>query len=191
MPMKLYLASKSPRRQELLQMITPEFTVISSDFDESTVPENKPEEYVKTLAYGKAADTDPQYAQNGVVIGCDTIVVSPQGKIFGKPKDAADAAEMLRTLSGTTHSVITGVCLYTAQKQHSFSVTSLVTFYPLSEQEIEEYLACGEFADKAGAYGIQGKGGLLCEKINGDYFNIVGLPVAALSRALKAFSTAK
>ena len=187
MPMKLYLASKSPRRQELLQMITSDFTVISSAFDESTVPEDNPVEYVKTLAYGKAADTDPRYAADGIVIGCDTVVVSPQGKIFGKPKDAKDAANMLRTLSGNTHSVITGVCLYTAQKQYTFSVTSLVTFYPLSEQEIAEYLACGEFTDKAGAYGIQGKGGLLCEKIDGDYFNIVGLPVAALSRALKTF----
>ena len=191
MPMKLYLASKSPRRYELLQMITPDFTVISSEFDESSVPTTDPETYVKELAYGKAAHTAPQFSSDGIVIGCDTIVVSPQDEIFGKPKDPNDAAAMLRILSGATHSVITGVCLYTAEKQMTFSVKSLVTFYPLSEEEIKEYLACGEYADKAGAYGIQGKGGLFCEKIEGDYFNIVGLPVAALSRALKCFRHAE
>ena len=165
--MKLYLASKSPRRQELLQMITTDFTVVDSDFDEKAVPLTEPEQYAISLACGKAihaAVTDP----DALIIGCDTVVVSPDGRIFGKPADEAEGFSMLKTLSGQTHSVITGVCLHDKNRTESFAVRSEVTFYPLSDEEIAEYLACGEYKDKAGAYGIQGKGGLLCKKIDGD-----------------------
>lgn len=188
--MKLYLASKSPRRNELLQMITTNFSVINSTFNEKEVPLSKPEAYVKQLAFGKASHTSYNTDENAIIIGCDTIVVSPEGIIFGKPKNYDDAFSMLKTLSGQTHSVITGVCLYSAGRAETFAVKTAVTFYPLSDDEIHEYLFYNEYVDKAGAYGIQGKGGLLCKKIEGDYFNIVGLPVASLSRALKSCSFA-
>ena len=187
MPMKLYLASKSPRRQELLQLITTDFTVIDSTFDEDAVPVLQPEEYVKALALGKASHTAKNLSDTDIIIGCDTVVVSPQGEIFGKPKDRADAFLMIKTLAGNTHTVITGVSLLGKNKDMTFAVKSHVTFYPLTDDEINEYLDTLEYTDKAGAYGIQGKGSLLCEKIDGDYFNIVGLPVSALARALKRF----
>ena len=187
MPMKLYLASKSPRRQELLQLITTDFTVIDSTFDEDAVPVLQPEEYVKALALGKASHTAKKLSDTDIIIGCDTVVVSPQGDIFGKPQDRADAYRMINELAGNTHTVITGVSLLGKEKDFTFAVKSFVTFYPLTEDEINEYLDTLEYTDKAGAYGIQGKGSLLCEKIDGDYFNIVGLPVSALARALKRF----
>jgi septum formation protein len=186
--MKLYLASQSPRRQELLQLITSDFTVVESDFDEKEVAFCLPESYVQKLARGKARHAklpDAVFPVDAAVIGCDTIVVSPEGRIFGKPESRMDAFAMLMELSGRTHSVITGVCLRTADRENTFAVTTKVTFYPLTPKEIERYLACGEYADKAGAYGIQGKGSLLCQTINGDYFNIVGLPVSRLARELE------
>ncbi len=185
--MTLYLASKSPRRKELLGMITPEFTVVSSDFEEKEIPLCEAEEYVKLLAKGKAMHANAPLSMDAVIIGCDTVVVAPSGEIFGKPEDEADAFRMLYELSGNTHRVITGVCLYSKEKSTTFAVTAYVTFYPLTAAEIKEYLSSMEHIDKAGAYGIQGKGGLLCEKIEGDYFNIVGLPVAKLARVLKEF----
>ena len=187
MPMRLYLASKSPRRQELLRLITDDFTVVDSTFDETLIPMLPPEEYVKKLAWGKASHTALTLGANDIIIGCDTVVVSPKGEIFGKPKNRADAYRMIQELSGNTHTVITGVILFGTMREITFSVKSHVTFYPLTDDEINEYLDTMEYTDKAGAYGIQGKGSLLCEKIDGDYFNIVGLPVSALSRALKRF----
>ena len=123
------------------------------------------------------------------MIGGDTVVVSPDGEIMGKPADRADGARMLRRLSGATHQVITAVALLArmedgTERERVFSVSTDVTFYPLSDEEIERYLDSGEPFDKAGAYGIQGLGGLLVEKINGDYNNVVGLPVAKLYREL-------
>ncbi len=170
-----------------MQMITPDFAIVESDFDEKEVEVCEAEEYVKLLAKGKAVHADCPLSDDAVIIGCDTVVVSPGGEIFGKPVDKADGYAMLKALSGNTHRVITGVCLHSRSHTMTFAVTAHVTFYPLSHEEIEDYLSCGEYQDKAGAYGIQGKGGLLCEKIEGDYFNIVGLPAARLSRELKHF----
>ena len=184
MPVKLFLASKSPRRRELLQQITTDFTIIDSDFDEKEISVCAPEKYVQILAEGKASHTGKIPAEDELIIGCDTVVVSPDGKIFGKPADETEGFAMLKSLSGRTHSVITGVCLYSKNICHTFYSETRVTFYPLSDAEIRSYLSCLEYQDKAGGYGIQGKGALLCEKIEGDYFNIVGLPIAALSRAL-------
>ncbi len=185
-PMELYLASKSPRRHELLQQITSDFTIINSTFDEREVPLCDPEEYVKKLAYGKATHTTQPLNDGTVIIGCDTIVVSPDNTIFGKPKNNEDGFMMLKKLSGKTHSVITGVCLYSKSSSKTFAVKTLVTFYPLLDEEIRHFLSCGEYTDKAGAYGIQGKGALLCQKIEGDYFNVVGLPIATLARELNS-----
>ena len=170
-------------------MITDDFAIVDSDFDEKAVPLTTPEQYAQTLASGKAAHARIKADDDTVIIGCDTIVVSPDGEVFGKPENEAEGFSMLRKLSGRTHFVITGVCLHSMHRSDIFPVRSAVTFYPLSDKEIREYLACGEYKDKAGAYGIQGKGGLLCQKVEGDYFNIVGFPAAEISRRLRAFES--
>ena len=186
----LILASKSPRRQELLKMITTDFVVRVPVFDEGPIMAAglSPEETVRRLSAGKAAAALDAFSREGeLFISGDTVVVSPDGEIMGKPKDRADAARMLRALSGRTHQVITGITLAAPGRMETFSVTTSVTFYHLSQQEIEDYLDTGEPFDKAGGYGIQGLGGLLVKEIQGDYYNVVGLPVAALFRAWKRF----
>ncbi len=180
--MKLILASASPRRKELLRYITEDFTVRVSNADE-TVPDGlTPEETVKYLSRVKAGAVwhdDPEET----VVASDTIVVI-DGRVLGKPHGEAEARAMLRTLSGRTHTVFTGVCVRTAAQERVFAERTEVTFYPLTEEEISAYVATGEPMDKAGAYGIQGKGSLLVRKIDGDFYNVMGLPVAALWRAL-------
>ncbi len=183
--MEIILASASPRRRELIKLIYEETEFVSADVNED-VPdaieiENAPEFLAckKALAVAKDYKTD-------LVIGCDTSVII-DNIILGKPKDDNDAFNMLKTLSGRTHKVITGCCLVKDGKTLSFSCTSYVKFYDLNDAEINEYIKTGECDDKAGAYGIQGKGSLLVEKIDGDYFNIVGLPVSMLNRCIKNF----
>lgn len=181
---KIILASASPRRKELLTTAGVEFEVLVSEADE-TVPEGTaPKDAAIMTAEKKALAV----AENcdGIVIGADTTVVI-DGKILGKPKDEADAADMLRTLSGREHEVITGVCITDGEKTEKFAQVSRVRFYALTEDEIAAYVATKEPMDKAGSYGIQGRGCVLVESIEGDYFNIVGLPVAATVRALKVF----
>lgn len=183
--MKIILASASPRRRELLKYIAPEFEVIPADIDETLpgdVPAEKSAEY---LAVQKAKHTAKQYPE-ATVIGSDTVVIIDD-KILGKPADEADAARMLKMLSGRTHRVITGVSLARGERSDSFSCVTRVTFYPLSDEEIRGYIATGEPADKAGAYGIQGYGSVLVRGIEGDFFNVMGLPVAALKRRLDDF----
>lgn len=186
--MSYILASGSPRRQELLKLITEDFTVHPVDADE-TLPAGMPVEMAAAyLADLKAKTAAVQFPEE-IVIGCDTIVLLGD-EIMGKPKDREDAFRMLRQLSGETHSVLTGVSLYYGKQTTVFTTETMVTFYPLSDAEIEAYLDTGEPFDKAGAYGIQGKGSLLVQGIEGDYFNVVGLPVAALSRQLRQFEKA-
>lgn len=180
--MKIVLASASPRRKELMQLINTDFDVRPSDFDETGISAKTPEELVKKLAEGKALATD--YRQDETVIGCDT-VVAVGGEVLGKPKDKADAVRMMHLLSGCTHSVYTGVCILHSGKKHIFAEETKVTFFPLSEEEIEAYTDSAEPYDKAGAYGIQGKAGLFVEKIEGDYNNVVGFPAARVNRVLK------
>jgi len=187
---QVYLASKSPRRCQLLGNIVEHFIALDSGFDESTVDHEalSPRDLAVTLSCKKAETLLSRLSgENDLVIGGDTVVVSPAGKVFGIPKDRKEAKKMLLTLSGNTHSVITGMTILTKEKTFSFSSETAVTFYPLTDEEIEEYLDTGEPFDKAGAYGIQGKGGLLVEEIRGDYFTVVGLPVAKLNIALKRF----
>ena len=185
--MSLILASGSPRRKELLQLITEDFTVYSVDADE-TLPAGMPVEMAAAYLADLKASTAAKIFPDQIVIGCDTIVLLGD-EIMGKPKDREDAHRMLRALSGETHSVLTGTSLYYGTQTTVFTTETLVTFYPLSDAEIERYLDTGEPFDKAGAYGIQGKGSLLVQGIEGDYFHVVGLPVAALSRALTQFET--
>lgn len=179
----IILASKSPRRKELLSLITTDFIIDSADVDE-TLPKNiSPSDAVLYLSKIKA---QPFKNSGNIVIGADT-VVALDGKILGKPKDFDDAFSMLKMLNGNTHSVFTGVTIIKDEKSTSFFVKTDVKMYNLSESEIEDYINSGESFDKAGSYAIQGKGSLLVEKIDGDYFNVVGLPVSRLARELKNF----
>ena len=187
----IILASGSPRRKELLGYIYPEFSVYPSPFDEKSLDPAglSPEELVRALSRHKAEAVYRLARKDGadpLVIGGDTVVVSPEGEVLGKPRDGEDAARMLRLLSGACHRVITGVSLFWREgaedRAETFSVTTRVWFYPLTEGEIAGYIASGEPFDKAGGYGIQGKGGLLAEKIEGDYWTVFGLQAGRLQR---------
>ena len=177
----IILASKSPRRRELLGLCGVEFDVKTTEADE-TLPENiSPEEAVCMLSRIKAEALSDK---ENIIIGADT-VVAVDNEILGKPKDREDAILMLSKLSGRAHSVYTGVTLMKGDEVITFCEETKVEFYELSRKEIEDYVATGECDDKAGSYGIQGLGGLLCRGIEGDYNNVVGLPVARLFRELK------
>lgn len=176
----LILASKSPRRRELLSLITTDFEIKSADVDESLPDGISPKEAVEYLSKIKA---EPFNNGVDIVIGADT-VVAVDDEILGKPADRQQAAEMLKSLSGKYHSVFTGVTVIKPENTITFSVETKVKFFDLTDEEIRNYIATGECDDKAGAYGIQGKGALLVEKINGDYFNVVGLPVSELNKYL-------
>ena len=179
----LVLASQSPRRRELLKFITEDFTVKSAEVDE-TLPENiSPADAVLYLSRIKAL---PFKNNTDTVIGADT-VVAINGKILGKPNGKNEAIAMLKLLSGREHSVFTGVTLIRGDKEESFFCETKVKFFELSDKMIDDYILTGEPFDKAGAYGIQGYGCLLVEKISGDYFNVVGLPVSLLNRSLRDF----
>lgn len=187
--MELILASKSPRRIEILRNVGYDFTITPASYDESTVDLSaNPVKGVEKLAEGKVKavfDTLPSVAKlNTVVLGADTIVVC-DGEVMLKPKDESDAARMLKKLSGKTHQVYTAVALATAKETNIFVEKTDVYFYNLTEDEIDEYIKTGEPMDKAGAYGIQGKGCFLVKKIDGDYFNVVGLPISSVMRQLK------
>ena len=179
---KIILASASPRRKELLETAGAEFEIIVADVDESVPEGTKPEDAAIMTAEKKALAVAESH-KDSVVIGADTIVVAGE-KILGKPTDKADARRMLSMLSGVEHKVITGVCLACGDKKITFAQVSKVKFYDLTDDEINAYVETGEPMDKAGAYGIQGKGCVLVEKIEGDYFNIVGLPVARVMKEL-------
>ena len=182
---KIVLASKSPRRQELLERIgITDFTVRVPDADESYDPAMTPEEIVchisrvKSMALARADDE--------IVITADTMVFLDDQRL-GKPADEADALRMLTALQGRHHTVCTGVTVRQGGRSVTEVETTDVYFRPAAEAELLGYIATGEPMDKAGAYGIQGKGSLLVEKIHGDYFNVVGLPVMRLSRMLQQF----
>ena len=184
----LVLASASPRRQELLRNAGISFTVQPADVDETPLPGEPPRECAERLARDKALAVWRLRPQD-VVLGADTIVVVDEA-ILGKPIDAADAARMLRQLSGRVHRVITGVCVVEAagtgenRELRTASETTLVTMNDLSDDEIREYVATGEPMDKAGAYAIQGMASRWIPRIEGDYSNVVGLPVALVYRML-------
>lgn len=185
--MKLILASQSPRRKELMQLLQYPFDIVPSDFDEASIAAETPTDYVQTLALEKAKTVQKTMQENDViVIGADTIVVQ-HNRIFGKPKDAQEVVAMLRQLSGDTHHVYTAVALVTNESIHTFYEKTDVTFYSLMDEEIQAYIKTKEPFDKAGSYGIQGYGALFVEKIHGDYFNVVGLPIARLKRELRPF----
>ena len=185
--MALILASQSPRRKVLMGFITTDFTV-DVCMEEEKVEEDTPaDQAVQQLALQKAKWVAKRHPGD-VVIGCDT-VVAIDGEILGKPKSEEDAANMLRKLSGKKHQVYTGVALVQDDREECFVSTTGVKFYELEDELVDWYVATGEPADKAGAYGIQGNGSILVEGLEGDYFTVMGLPVGRLYRELKKFMT--
>ena len=197
---RIILASASPRRRELLSLITKEFEVMTSDVDERSIESRIISEHedmleaavamTKALSRAKAGliiEGLKEDEEDPVVIGADTCVVT-KDEILGKPQDREDAVRMLSKLSGITHYVITGVTVMTKDKIKDFAEVSEVNFYDkdeYQERRIAEYCDSDEPYDKAGAYGIQGRGALLIKEIKGDYYNIMGLPVARLARELQ------
>ena len=182
--MRIILASASPRRQELLKRIFPEFSVIPADIEEK-LPEDIGPEFAPVFLAAQKADAVATRHPTDLIIAADTVVLA-DGLILGKPKDKTDAKKMLAFLSGKTHKVITGCCIQKGKNASSFSTESQVTFFDLTQDEIDFYVDSGASDGKAGAYGIQDGGALFVEKIDGDYYNIVGLPIARLNREIKS-----
>lgn len=173
----LVLASKSPRRAEILKNAGVDFTVRVQDADETLPADISPENAVMYLAEIKARAVKREKGE--IVLGADTVVVL-NGKILGKPNSREQAFSMLRALSGKTHSVFTGVCAVSDEKTEKFFEKTDVTFLEISDSEINGYIDTGEPFDKAGAYGIQGFASKFVKSINGDYFNVVGLPICKI-----------
>jgi septum formation protein len=188
--MKLVLASASPRRAEILRNAGFRYEVRPADTDETLLADENAEHYVRRLAEHKARIVSDAVARNGakcLVIGADTTVVAA-GQILGKPADAADARRMLRLLSGATHEVLTGVAVVRVpDSQQIVDVErTRVTFLQLSDREIEDYVATGEPFGKAGAYGIQRIGGRFVSRVDGCYFNVMGLPISKIWQMLRS-----
>jgi septum formation protein len=183
----IILASNSPRRRELLHQVGLSFIIDPTEVDEQIRPGESPESYVVRVALDKARAAASR-AASGIIIAADTIVVLGDA-ILGKPADSRDAERMLTLLSGRVHDVISGLALINAAEEKTATGTSLtrVRFRDLSRNEIVSYIKSGEPLDKAGAYGIQGKGALLVKKIEGCYFNVVGLPLSLLGEMLRNF----
>ena len=189
MEYQIILASGSPRRKELLELIGVEFKIITSNKEE-VITSTNPEEVVKELSMMKAEDVAEGVTGPAIILGADT-VVAHGGRILGKPKDKEDAFRMIRSFAGEDHYVYTGVCIIKKEadgsvKKISFAEGTKVTVYPMSDEEIERYVASGEPMDKAGAYAIQGLFAPYIKGIEGDYYNIVGFPIAGIYQRLKA-----
>lgn len=172
----IILASASPRRKEILELANLKFDVMPSDAQEITT-KTAPNEVVMELASIKAKDIYKKSEKQSMIVGADT-VVAYQGQILGKPTDEADAKRMLTMLSGQTHEVYTGVCVIEDGKTKTFYEETKVTFYEISDEQIDRYIKTGEPMDKAGSYGIQGKAAVFIKGIEGDYYNVVGFPIA-------------
>lgn len=173
----IVLASASPRRRDLLAAFDFDFEVFRSDADESGVSELAPAEAVKELALRKAQWVKERRQNDGSVILAADTLVAHEGRLLGKPSDEQDAFRMLSTLSGTSHEVYTGIAILYGDALVSDCECTKVFFRPLSDEEIRAYIATGEPMDKAGAYGIQEKGGIFVRRVEGDYLNVLGLPV--------------
>jgi len=189
--LKLILASASPRRAEILRNAGIRFEICSTDVDESRLDNESPSDYVRRLALAKAvsaADKNPNLGADVLIIGADTVVVVDEA-ILGKPESSDDAKRMLRSISGRVHEVHTGLALLqnSGMQQRVVEEITRVHFAYLTDQEIADYLATGEPFDKAGAYAIQGLGGRYISRIEGCYFNVMGLPLARLWTLLREF----
>jgi len=183
--MQLILASASPRRKELLGLFKIPFSIRVADIDETMDNTKSPFDEVARVSRLKAQAIGRQ--PDDVVIAADTIVVC-EGKVLGKPKSETEAVEMLSLLSGRDHQVMTGCTVLAGNRAETFTEVTDLHFRPLSRKEIENYVASGEPMDKAGAYGIQGGAALFCERMVGDYYNVMGLPVCRLGQVLKSIA---
>lgn len=183
--MRIILASKSPRRKEILENLGVKFEIITADCDESC-DISDPQELVMTIASrkGRAVLETLDDARDVLIIACDTLVYA-QGEFLGKPRDADDARRMLDLLSGDSHSVVSGIYLYRNGKEIRRAASTNVIFDEMSKQDIEDYISSGEPMDKAGAYAVQGRASVFIKGLEGDYFNVVGLPVNLLAKTLK------
>ena len=182
---EIILASNSPRRRELLKKLDIEFNVVISNIEEEINSNISPYELACNLAHQKAKDVLTKIKDKAIIIAADTVVI--HNEVLGKPKTKQEAYEMLKSLSGTTHEVVTGLVVidsYSYKEIIEYEVTK-VSFREIENEEIYRYIETGEPMDKAGAYGIQGKASLFIEKINGDYYNVMGLPVYRLGNILK------
>jgi len=180
----IILASASPRRKEILSLITDNFAVIPAESECEINKSLLPEEAIIEVAKSKASEVFSVHTGD-TVIGSDTVVML-EGEYLGKPKNAEQAKQMLRLLSGKTHKVITAVSILAPNNDIAFASIALVEFCALTDSEIDEYVASGEPMDKAGAYGIQGKGAKFVKKIDGDFYTVMGLPCAQLYASLKS-----
>ena len=181
---KIILASKSPRRLELLNMLGYDVKTVVSEVDESLIYDNNPSELARKLSYEKAMAVYSSLTDDSLpIIAADTLV-DLNGTVLGKPKDRDDAKNMLTSLSGSTHFVHTGFTVLYKGNVISECNSSSVIFRKISDFELNEYLTSMEYADKAGAYGIQGKAGAFVEKIDGDFFSIMGLPICAIAKII-------
>lgn len=181
--MAIILASASPRRRELMALITPEYTVRTSDVDERAITAATPVLLAQELARAKC-EAVAQACPDDIVIGCDT-VVDVDGAVYGKPADRADARRMIRALAGRTHLVHTGVCIARGGAKTVFADTTKVTFNPMSDAEIEAYIATSDPYDKAGGYGVQSGAARFVAGIEGCFFNVMGFPVPRVYAALR------
>lgn len=185
--MKIVLASKSPRRKELLGLLDLDFEIITADIDETMDPSLPVTDEVARISYQKAVAVANGLAADTVIISADTIV-ELDGCLMGKPVDKTDAARMLKSLSGKSHNVHTAVTVLQGDKHITRVATTAVTFRDISDEEINSYIDTNEPMDKAGAYGIQGRASKFVSGIVGDYFNVVGLPLCELGLILKQFN---
>lgn len=184
---KLILASKSPRRQQLMQMMGIDFELRTKSVEENFSPDTPVEEVPKLLAEKKARAFSSEIRANELILTADTVVIF-QNEILGKPQGLSEAKQTLQKLSGQTHQVVTGVCLYSQVQSITFSDSSLVFFEQLSKGEIDYYLQVAPPMDKAGAYGIQDWIGLIAVKrMEGCYYNVMGLPIARLYQEIKKY----
>ena len=188
--MNLILASKSPRRKEILENLGVKFNIITCETDEHT-DERDGKKYVEEIAFRKGnavrelLESKGEFDKEKIILSSDTVVVSADGEIMGKPKDRSDAKRMILAFSSKPHFVISGIALITKEKTVVTSETTTVFFDTVDENDIEKYLDSDEAYDKAGAYAIQGYASLWINGIEGDYFNVVGLPIKKLSDTLK------
>ncbi|MCK4667729.1 septum formation inhibitor Maf [Candidatus Dependentiae bacterium] len=184
---KLILASSSPRRKKILTDLGLQFEVIPPEISEEVKPNESPKDFAIRCSTDKAKEVAKKH--NGIIISADTIVVL-ENKIIGKPKDKDDAVQILKSLSGKKHQVITGITLFDSESQKLISdfVQTDVWITKLNDDDIEKYINTFEPSDKAGAYAAQGKGAVLVERVDGDFFNVVGLPVFKLYKLLKEFN---
>ena len=182
----IILASKSPRRQELLARLGLDFTVMTEDIDETMDPGLPLEREITRVSEAKARAVQDSAGPDDLIISADTVVCA-DGKRLGKPADEADARRMLRLLSGRAHTVVSGLCVLQGGRCETAAVSTAIHFRPLSEREIDAYVASGEPMDKAGAYGIQGLAAIFVDRLDGDYYNVMGFPLCTLAEMLKHF----